>query len=597
MVWYQEEWTKLLEKLKKQKPQPPAIYQIIKDSSLVAVDNTSITLLFPDEEQQKKAKANIQKILNILPDMLKRQRVNCLVQTSGVTKIMNPLQELKHTLSDDESGKTILKAAIDADSTCEELYKYLADKTSRLANEILDVSFPWRLRVGGMRGFKELLLPALHPVYGIPYVPASSLKGAVKAWAKDEAELDRLLGTLDNGIGCVQIFDAFPTAPCLNMDITNPQWHGNQNLQYQPVPHHFISMQQPHLRIGLAKTKRGSLQDVQTVKQWLIEALKVGIGSRVSAGYGRSEFCTSLPHASQHQFQLWTQGIHGADTNNSEFRPVALRGVLRYWFRAVALGIYSLRECKKLEDTFFGTIEPKSHRGSISINVELNKKVTEKNRPDEYHGTILLEAKSASHLKLIQKLLQLTSHISGIGKGSRRPLHWNHPRFRGCYWEISGMQLPYNQEDWQRLLQDLREYFISIQSPQDSPAVGDPGSVRNRYQDVLNQKAAIYLVRSPALKHPKDVRNWLQEGNKPHVHGTALETLYNSGYKGVNRQGDGNAEVGGNLGTPSFVIIKSNFPLPNQGYQTVTIFGLDNKKRAAFIRTLENENEVIKVFP
>ncbi|WP_200892607.1 RAMP superfamily CRISPR-associated protein [Aliterella atlantica] len=30
-----------------------------------------------------------------------------------------------------------------------------------------------------MRGFRELLLPVFYPVYGVPYIPSSSLKGAI----------------------------------------------------------------------------------------------------------------------------------------------------------------------------------------------------------------------------------------------------------------------------------------------------------------------------------------------------------------------------------------------------------------------------------
>ncbi|NJL62875.1 MAG: CRISPR-associated protein Cmr6 [Methylacidiphilales bacterium] len=609
----QQEWADFLEKISKQKPQPPAIYQILKDSSLGKIDSESITLLFSDEELANKAKGNPQKILNILPDNFRRKRVSCIVDTPTQMQIESPLQTLTHArFAQDNNGKKALEATSNADITCERLYTLLTEKTRQLADEngILSVNFPWRLRVGGMRGFRELLLPVFHPVYGISYIPSASLKGAVLAWARNKKDIEKktienLLGTLDGGIGCVQIFDAFPTAPCLDIDMTNPQWHWDKKnlsiIKYKPEPHHLLSMKSPSLIIGINRTKRGTQEDVKIVKGWLEEALKAGIGSRVSAGYGRTALHSSLPHSSSYKFQLWTQGIYGADTEKLEFRPVALRGMLRYWFRTVALGIYSPSQCKELEATLFGTIEPKSKEGTTRISVEFNQTKNSSNnnqkRPDECQGTILLEAKSEEHLKLITQLLQLSSHLGGIGKGSRRPLHWNHPRFRGCHLEITGMQISYNQENWTTFLQkELRDSFLAIH-PQGTPGSGNPGTKDNRCQDVLNQQAAIYLVNSPGLKHPRNVQNWSQDGDKSFVRGAALETLYNSPYKGVNRQGAGNAEVGGKLEVPSFVVIKSNFPSPNQSYQAVTIFGTNNSHRADFIKTLKNGNEVIEVFP
>ena len=54
----------------------------------------------------------------------------------------------------------------------------------------------------------------------------------------------------------------------------------------------------------------------------------------------------------------------------------------------------------------------------------------------EHKGTIVLEAKEKKYLTLMEKVLQLASHLGGVGRGSRRPLHWNdpYPGLRGCHW-------------------------------------------------------------------------------------------------------------------------------------------------------------------
>ncbi|CAD5988630.1 Cmr6 family CRISPR-associated RAMP protein (plasmid) [Planktothrix tepida] len=514
----------------------------------------------------------------------------------------SPLQALNQILIPvDQPPKPILEAAVSADQKCEPLYTTLTQKTRSLADEIIEARFSWRLRVGGMRGFQELLLPVLHPVYGIPYIPSSSLKGAVKAWARKEIQdqnlINRLLGQLDQGVGCVQILDAFPTKPCLSLDITNPQWEWQEDnrIKYKTVPHTLLSMAEPTLIIGLTYTHRGQQQhqseDLKTVKTWMENALAVGIGSRVSAGYGRTQIQSRFSYSSSHPFQLWTQGIFGADPKKAgEFRPVALRGVLRYWFRAIALGLYDPVTCRTLENQLFGKL---SQEGTFSLGVNLTQE--QDYPPYFYAGDILLESRYEHHLLLMEKLLFLTSHIAGIGRGSRRPLHRNNGRMRGCHWELNDYKLPSNLESWQSFLQEVQNTFLEVQQA-GTPEAGDPGNWNKRYQDVLNHQAVIYLVPSPNQIHPDQVKNWSSQGATPPVLGTALNLLYsNDRFKGKTNKNPGNVLVGGTLGIPSFVIIQSNFPKLGKPYQTVTVFGANNSDRQEFIRNLPSNS--IQVWP
>ncbi len=528
-------------------------------------------------------------------------------------RMTSPLQALNHTLFNfEETPQRALKQAEAADDTCESLYQQLTKKTEYLATEIIKVKFPWRVRVGGTRGFRELLLPAFHPVYGVPYVASSSLKGAVLAWARQngKTEIDRLLGKLEDGIGTVQFLDAFPTKPCLSVDMANPHWHWeNDDVKYKPEPHALLSMESPELAIGLALTSRGNDQnDVQTVKNWLEQTLaESGIGSRVSSGYGRT-ILTEVNQAvsnRSYQFQLWTAGMYGSNPPSQEnhyqgtpeFRPTAVRGMLRYWFRAIALGIYPPQQCKTLEAELFGTIEPSSQEGSIRIQVEWKEPSGDRTPPYHYTGKILLEANEQNHLNLMEKILLLASHLGGIGRGSRRPLHWNnpHPGLRGCHWELTSPQLRLSSKKttWQtRFLPALRNAFLTVQSPNNAPGNGNPGTPGNRNQDVLNSQAQIYLVPCQGLQHPEYIGDWPRNGMTPAVRGTALTLLYEDRFKGVNPQGQGNAKVGGQIGnngngsTPSYVVIKSNFPEGKTPYQAVTIFGANQRDRNTFVQAL-----------
>jgi len=644
----QQEWKSVIEKLKKDKSQ---LYEFLKDSN-IELDGDSFKLYIPNEDDKNKAQKSLPKILAKLPAHLKIKKLLIVVgnlvlseQSTNTSpskniaplrrnsilspaliqmkKIESPLQKLNQFVelknirnAEQVQIQDTLNNAVEADKTCSDLYEKLKAKTERLAEETIEVNFSWLLRVGGTRGFRELLLPVFHPVYGIPYIPASSLKGAIRAIAQqnNEPELYRLLGNLEDGIGCIQILDAFPTKPCLSVDIVNPQWHWTQSnqVEYKSEPHCLLSLKQPKFVIGFSRTNRGknvsNPEDLSTIKTWLEKALTAGIGSRVSAGYGRTYVKASLEHSSTHDFKIWTQGMYGVDTQKPEFRPVALRGMLRYWFRAIALGIYPPDTAKKLEAILFGTIEPKSKLGTIRIGVEWKEEGSGgRQYPYFYNGKILLESSNERHLDLIKNLLYLSSHLAGFGRGSRRPLHLNNGRMRGCYWEITSHQLLCDHKIWQELIQQIKVNLQELGNQENFSSASNlsiprpvinhhnrnrPVRVNNissgRYQDILDSNAAIFLVPSPGMKHPNSVEKWSENGSKKFVLGEALNLLYsNDKYKGYNKDTYvGNAEVGGKLGIPSYVIIQSNFPGSNQQYQAVTIFGKNHLDRTDFIEHL-----------
>ncbi|MEM9543637.1 MAG: RAMP superfamily CRISPR-associated protein [Cyanobacteria bacterium P01_E01_bin.42] len=620
-----KEWQQVLDKLKKNKN---PLYDLYKDG--IPEVGKEILFSFPTEEAKQAAQKKWQKLQKQLPPLWQGKRITYTVgvpQSSArerspdktnkkngksrrSQRIFNPLQALNHTLFSDRPEPALI-AAVKAEDNCEALYKELTQKTEYLATETFDVEFIWRVRVGGIRGFRELLLPVFHPVYGVPYVPSSSLKGVLRAWARQhqsKSELERLLGTLDDGVGCVQIFDAFPLAPCLDVDMATPQWTwDNDRVTYQPAPHALLSMLEPTFKIGVAPTSRGTSEDARIVRDWLKEALSLGIGSRVGSGYGRTtKSRSSLPHNIEYAFQLRSQGMYGAVPptkenrwqGEAEFRPTALRGVLRYWFRAVALSLYSPTQCKDLEGQLFGAIEPQSQEGSLRIAVDWTEDGGDGNNPHLYEGIILLEAKEAkevkesSRLKLLERLLILATHLGGMGRGSRRSLHWNdpYPGLRGCYWQLEESKLPYKKKDWLAFIQDLKTTFLAIAppAPNSSPSSQSPGKPKKRYQDVLDSNTRLFLVLCPGLKHPEKVRDWPKEGKQLSVRGEALDLLYSSDkFKGRNQQGRGNENVGGGLKTPSFVTIQSNFPDDEIPYQAVTVFGANQRDRAAFVTELK----------
>lgn len=599
-------------------------------------ENRTLTLYFADDTARKAAQGQIDPLKNKLKSRLICDRVDCctgkgtpppppstskqlITAQLSVKNTPNPLQTLNLTsFGQDRQGKEltlpILQAAVKAEKGCAEIYTKLKQRTLNLAggeNNTIKVSFDWRIRVGGTRGFCELLLPVLHPVFGIPYIPASSLKGAAKAWADahhpDKREIQELLGMLEQRnakAAKVEFLDAFPTEPCLSADVATPQWHWrnqNQQVVYNPEPHPLLSLEQPQLLIGLCPTARGDCDDIKVVKVWLQNALKTGgIGSRISSGYGRTITQEAhLPHSQSFNFELWTQGMYGSNPpsreNNyqgsPEFRPTAVRGILRYWFRAVALGLYDPATCLSLEERLFGKL---GQQGTISISVRTNP--LERQKPLYYTGRIILEAKEKQDLKLVERSLILASHLGGVGRGSRRPLHLLNSNLRGCHWVVKGDNLPlaYDEQQWKSFFDSINTAFKAVQASIKA-YTSSPGEPRqgHRQQDVLDKNAQVWLLKTIDLVNPEDVKDWQTEGDRSNVRGSALNLLYSSTkFKGGN-PGQGNAYVGGNLGTPSFVWIKSLFPAVGSLYQVVTIFGADNSQRLDFAKELKNQGAIL----
>ncbi|MBD1937282.1 RAMP superfamily CRISPR-associated protein [Microcoleus sp. FACHB-68] len=581
-------------------------------------DRPVLTLYFADEAAEKAARGQIQPLKNKLSSQLFCEQVVCRTGTAPppaasnqgrsesinpVKNQGNPLQALNFAEFKEVKGKEIvqpvLESAVGAEKDCAGIYTKLCERTLALAggkDNTLTISFSWRMRVGGTRGFRELLLPAFHPVFGVPYIPASSLKGAAKHWAKshhpDQSEVTELLGMLvGKTVKAAKIIflDAFPTKPCLSVDVATPQWVWNNQheVKYKPEPHALLSLEQPQFLIGLQATSPQYADKIELVKTWLKNALDTGgLGSRISGGYGRTiSQEPQLPHSKNFNFELWTQGIYGGDQQKPEFRPTALRGILRYWFRAVALGLYDAENCLKLEEKLFGNL---GQPGQILISTRTNPPA--QTNPYCYTGTIYLEASEKRYLNLVEQLLILASHLGGVGRGSRRPLHLLNGRMRGCHWTLDRADLPFefDLEQWKGFFKQLIEVFKTVETPIGSytSSPGEPGS---RRQDVLDKNAQVWLLKSSAQVSPKKVKNWQTEGNQDNVRGSALSLLYgDTCFKGENQEKQGNSNVGGKLGTPSFVWIKSIFPAGTSPYQVVTLFGVDDKARLKFAEALQN---------
>lgn len=145
----------------------------------------------------------------------------------------------------------------------------------------------------------------LHPLYGFPYLPGSSLKGLARAYAEiaevaSKEELHVIFGSdnknphlaSENIQGRVFFMDGLPTSfPKLDIDIMNPHYseyyQGNKPpADYlNPVPVTFLAIAtgQPFSFCLYSRHK----ELVTKAKEWLIGGLtQVGAGGKTNVGYG-----------------------------------------------------------------------------------------------------------------------------------------------------------------------------------------------------------------------------------------------------------------------------------------------------------------------
>ncbi len=148
-----------------------------------------------------------------------------------------------------------------------------------------------------------------HHVLGVPYLPGSSLKGILRAFARERnvpaADLTRMFGP-DNrrevAVGSVIFFDAFPSAPVqLKADVMTPHYgpyYQDENGKtppadwYDPTPIPFLAVAEQQIFVFACAPRRpnneADRKDSERVLQWLPEVLDwLGAGAKTAAGYGR----------------------------------------------------------------------------------------------------------------------------------------------------------------------------------------------------------------------------------------------------------------------------------------------------------------------
>lgn len=163
-----------------------------------------------------------------------------------------------------------------------------------------------------------------HRTLSVPYLPGSSVKGAVRAWAEqwsDEEDAARLFGN-PGGMGALILLDALPTKPPrLETDVMTPhyrEYYGEGKppgdyLSPNPVPFLAVAAGST-FRFFLLPRKEEDEDLLERGAQLLKEALEtIGAGGKTSAGYGA--FAVKAPKKDL-RFEQMRARIEAQDPND-----------------------------------------------------------------------------------------------------------------------------------------------------------------------------------------------------------------------------------------------------------------------------------------
>ena len=527
----------------------------------------------------------------------------------------------------------------------------LTERTKLIAGKdnYFQVKCPWRIRVGGHRGPESILLPAFDAL-GMPFIPASTLRGVARAEAlrqlhNDEKEVEKYFGSLNakdcDRMGKIVFLDAYPVpsrddkSGGLTVDMANNiwSWEGDR-LNYAPNPNPFLSLQEPIFLIGIRAASTVNEQAkkalIDKVIGWLMAGLKNGAGSQVNSGYGALLRAGESDRSSREflrvEFGLEGQLIHGRqkftqwqwnDRRNeyqmrgqaeAEVRPIAFKSMLRYWFRAFALGLIPADQVKEWEGKLFGSLEIKGS-GWVQVRilegavVQKEPRSNAQGRDDkcgEQAGILTLShsmepnaQKPQSVEKLFRSLTWLMFNLGGIGQGARRPCYSRKTRdrapwYRGSTFFIDSKdafwESPDGLKDLQKLYQSRINDFTDAlkelnQAGRNTPDV--PAAISDdRWREAVDANCKIVLCSGE------------EDYGKPY----ALAVLHSQELKVTDRRGEKTYD--GNLcGVVGREVKPSPVWIADLGdYQIVTVFGATQEPRKTFVKKLMTGG-AIQVFP
>ena len=157
---------------------------------------------------------------------------------------------------------------------------------------------------GGNSVYSDHVLMKLHPLYGVPYLPASTIKGVLRScWnALFESEEENDTGNMDYQLfederKKLIFFDAYPQSFSITLDAQSPHYKAYYEGQTAPtdnqkvVPITFICLKNVAFKLHIAFQNKALWKQEKTRVDETVKCMveEYGLGAKTALGYGVGE--------------------------------------------------------------------------------------------------------------------------------------------------------------------------------------------------------------------------------------------------------------------------------------------------------------------
>ena len=174
------------------------------------------------------------------------------------------------------------------------------------AGNLHDMFKPDKLIIGtgSSTPYGNVQMIRLHPIYGVPYIPATAIKGSIRScWileefdgkeqcAEENAAFCNLFGSANDETGGQQgtlvFFDIFPNTFSIGLDVQSPHYSTGLTDDQSPVPIFYTCLINSTFEIFVAckdRTIWGANQE-KMAEILKLALLQYGLGAKTALGYG-----------------------------------------------------------------------------------------------------------------------------------------------------------------------------------------------------------------------------------------------------------------------------------------------------------------------
>jgi CRISPR-associated protein Cmr6 len=354
----------------------------------------------------------------------------------------------------------------------------------------------WRFVTNG--GQDDGVIRPVIGARGTPYYPGSSMKGIFRRACRDleakgdipagtcdrycGSKGDRDCGSKDTSPGILRFHGGYPTSDRWTeglLDLIHPQqsWQLKTEDTFEKAGGAFaqVSLYKPELSFGISSAIPLEEDDWNTIWKIWEKGLSMGIGCRVSTGYGQI-----VDHQGDILFRcrLQGQGIASKRLDNSlEFRPNIFRAALRGHALRIFGGLTSQTNAETLVDTLFGGIQRGQDKwGLLAMtfrdhNLTLNQDKGTYNVMGDLTWFLtqsIPDEQQTALEDLVRRLMQFAIVFGGFGKSWRRADHRlfmedYEKHLIGCHWQWAGARSPVRHNPV-RTLDNISSFIENVQT-------------------------------------------------------------------------------------------------------------------------------------